>query len=154
MNGIRKPPSALRKSPRLNTEWIGPTGITSDRNSSRVSDWRSTCRASFGGGARRAHGHALASGQAVGLSTDQIGNLESQDLRALTTVVIRSLSTAQIAAGFLVPEATMARRLSRAKAKIADSGIRLRQQRERHRPSPQTVRSAASNAGSCTSTCP
>ena len=33
-------------------------------------------------------------------------------------------------------------------------GIRLRQQRERHRPSPQTVRRAASNAGSCTSTWP
>jgi RNA polymerase sigma-70 factor (ECF subfamily) len=46
---------------------------------------------------------------------------------ALTLRCVCGLSTAQIAAGFLVPEATMARRLSRAKAKIADSGIRLRQ---------------------------
>jgi hypothetical protein len=34
------------------------------------------------------------------------------------------------------------------------AGTRLRQQREGHRPSPQTARRAASNAGSCTSTCP
>ena len=32
------------------------------------------------------------------------------------------------------------------------AGIRLRQQHDGHRPSPQTVRRAASNAGSCTST--
>ena len=32
------------------------------------------------------------------------------------------------------------------------AGIRLRQQHDSHRPSPQTVRRAASNAGSCTST--
>jgi len=46
---------------------------------------------------------------------------------ALTLRCVCGLSTAQIAAGFLVPEATMARRLSRAKAKISDSGIQLRQ---------------------------
>jgi RNA polymerase sigma-70 factor (ECF subfamily) len=54
---------------------------------------------------------------------------------ALTLRCVCGLSTAQIAAGFLVPEATMARRLSRAKAKIADSGIRLRQPAPDERPS-------------------
>jgi RNA polymerase sigma-70 factor, ECF subfamily len=45
---------------------------------------------------------------------------------ALTLRCVSGLSTGEIAAGFLVPEATMAKRLSRAKAKIRDSGIRLR----------------------------
>lgn len=54
---------------------------------------------------------------------------------ALTLRCVCGLSTAQIAAGFLVAEATMARRLSRAKAKIADSGIRLRQPAPEELPS-------------------
>lgn len=45
---------------------------------------------------------------------------------ALTLRCLCGLSTAEIAAAFLVPEATMAKRLSRARAKIRDAGIRLR----------------------------
>jgi RNA polymerase sigma-70 factor, ECF subfamily len=45
---------------------------------------------------------------------------------ALTLRCVCGLSTAQIAAAFLVPEATMAKRLSRARNKIRVSGIRLR----------------------------
>jgi RNA polymerase sigma-70 factor, ECF subfamily len=45
---------------------------------------------------------------------------------ALTLRLLGGLSTAQIARAFLVPEATMAQRLSRAKAKIRDAGIPYR----------------------------
>jgi RNA polymerase sigma-70 factor, ECF subfamily len=45
---------------------------------------------------------------------------------ALTLRALRGLSTAEAAALFLVPEATMAKRLTRAKRKIRESGIRLR----------------------------
>lgn len=45
---------------------------------------------------------------------------------ALTLRCVCGLSTAEIAAAFLVPEATMAKRLARAKGKIRDAGIRLR----------------------------
>jgi len=45
---------------------------------------------------------------------------------ALTLRCVCGLSTAEIAAAFLVPEATMAKRLARAKSKIRDAGIRLR----------------------------
>jgi RNA polymerase sigma factor (sigma-70 family) len=44
---------------------------------------------------------------------------------ALTLRAVAGLSTAQIAAAFLVPEATMAQRISRAKATIADAGARF-----------------------------
>jgi RNA polymerase sigma-70 factor, ECF subfamily len=84
--------------------------------------------ASLGGAAGAAAGIA-------GLGDDELGlifmcchpALALEARVALTLRCVCGLSTAQIAAGFLVPEATMARRLSRAKAKIADSGIRLRQ---------------------------
>lgn len=45
---------------------------------------------------------------------------------ALTLRFVCGLTTADIAAAFLVPEATMAKRLVRAKHKIRDSGIALR----------------------------
>ena len=45
---------------------------------------------------------------------------------ALTLRCVCGLSTAEIAAAFLVPDATMAKRLTRARNKIRDAGIRLR----------------------------
>jgi RNA polymerase sigma-70 factor (ECF subfamily) len=45
---------------------------------------------------------------------------------ALTLKLLGGLSTAQVARAFLVPETTMAQRLSRAKAKIRDAGIPYR----------------------------
>ncbi len=44
---------------------------------------------------------------------------------ALTLRAVGGLTTAEIAAAFLVPEATMAQRISRAKQKVRDSGARL-----------------------------
>ncbi|WP_422110458.1 RNA polymerase sigma factor [Cellulosimicrobium arenosum] len=44
---------------------------------------------------------------------------------ALTLRAVGGLTTAEIAAAFLVPEATMAQRISRAKARIAASGTRF-----------------------------
>jgi len=44
---------------------------------------------------------------------------------ALTLRAVGGLTTAQIAAAFLVPEATMAQRISRAKARIRSGGIRF-----------------------------
>src|SRR6202012_1490219 len=44
---------------------------------------------------------------------------------ALTLRAVGGLTTAQIAAAFLVPEATMAQRISRAKATIAQAGGRF-----------------------------
>jgi RNA polymerase sigma factor (sigma-70 family) len=45
---------------------------------------------------------------------------------ALTLRVVCGLTTAQIARAFLVPEATVAQRITRAKRKIADAGIPYR----------------------------
>jgi RNA polymerase sigma-70 factor (ECF subfamily) len=44
---------------------------------------------------------------------------------ALTLRAVGGLTTAEIAAAFLVPEATMAKRLTRAKNKIRDAGLAL-----------------------------
>jgi len=46
---------------------------------------------------------------------------------ALTLRAVGGLTTAQVAAGFLVPEATMAQRISRAKATLARNGVRFEQ---------------------------
>src|SRR2546425_3251808 len=51
MKGIKKPPRPTRKSPRLKTELITATGITSERNSSFVVGPRGIWSPSFGGGA-------------------------------------------------------------------------------------------------------
>ena len=52
---------------------------------------------------------------------------------ALTLRAVGGLTTAQIASAFLVPEATMAQRISRAKRTIADAGGRFRL------PAPETA---------------
>jgi hypothetical protein len=51
--------------------------------------------------------------------------LEPQARIALTLRCVCGLPTAEIAAAFLVPEATMAKRLTRAKNKVRDSGLAL-----------------------------
>ncbi len=51
--------------------------------------------------------------------------LSPQARTALTLRAVGGLTTAEIAAAFLVPEATMAKRLTRAKNKIRDSGLAL-----------------------------
>ncbi|MEU8801567.1 DUF6596 domain-containing protein [Spirillospora sp. NPDC048819] len=53
---------------------------------------------------------------------------------ALTLRVVCGLTTAQIAAAFLVPEPTVARRISRAKRKISDAGIPYRIPRDAEMP--------------------
>ncbi|MBC7018170.1 DUF6596 domain-containing protein, partial [Salmonella enterica] len=45
---------------------------------------------------------------------------------ALTLRAVGGLTTAEIASAFLVPEATMAQRISRAKQSIKKSGVRFR----------------------------
>src|SRR5579864_898593 len=64
--------------------------------------------------------------------------LSSSSAIALTLRAVGGLSTAEIANAFLVPEATMAQRISRAKQSIQDSGVPFRlpspQERAQHLP--------------------
>jgi len=60
---------------------------------------------------------------------------------ALTLRAVGGLTTAEIAAAFLVPEATMAKRLTRAKNKIRDSGLALAMPRAELRSPRPTGRS-------------
>jgi RNA polymerase sigma factor (sigma-70 family) len=53
---------------------------------------------------------------------------------ALTLRAVGGLTTAEIAAAFLVPEATMAQRISRAKASIAEAGARFEPPSAAERP--------------------
>ena len=53
---------------------------------------------------------------------------------ALTLRAVGGLSTTEIASAFLVPEATMAQRISRAKQRIKTSGVPFRMPIERERP--------------------
>ena len=52
--------------------------------------------------------------------------LSSASQIALTLRAVGGLTTAEIARAFLVPEATMTRRISRAKQQVAGSGIPFR----------------------------
>jgi RNA polymerase sigma factor (sigma-70 family) len=58
---------------------------------------------------------------------------------ALTLRAVVGLTTAQIATAFLAPEATMAQRISRAKAAIADAGARFEPPPEEERAARLTV---------------
>ena len=51
---------------------------------------------------------------------------------------------AEIASAFLVPETTMAQRISRAKQSIKGSGVPFRQPADRNRPSPKPIASSVS----------
>jgi RNA polymerase sigma factor (sigma-70 family) len=51
--------------------------------------------------------------------------LSAPSQMALTLRAVGGLTTAEVAAAFLVPEATMAQRISRAKQRIADAGARF-----------------------------
>jgi RNA polymerase sigma-70 factor (ECF subfamily) len=72
--------------------------------------------------------------QQTGADTDDLGliflcchpALDPATRIALTLRCVCGLSTSEIAAAFLVPEATMAKRLVRGKGKIRDAGIRFK----------------------------
>ncbi|HEY1319896.1 MAG TPA: DUF6596 domain-containing protein, partial [Streptosporangiaceae bacterium] len=58
---------------------------------------------------------------------------------ALTLRTVGGLSTAEIARAFLVPEATMTRRITRAKGQVTDSGVPFRMPNEPEREQRLTV---------------
>ena len=60
---------------------------------------------------------------------------------ALTLRAVGGLTTAEIARAFLVPEATMAQRISRAKQRIKSSGVAV--------PAADAGRSGRSGCGPC-----
>ena len=66
-------------------------------------------------------------------------SLSSASQIALTLRAVGGLNTAEIAHAFLVPEATMTRRITRAKQTIKDSGVPFRMPRGRDRAERMTI---------------
>jgi RNA polymerase sigma factor (sigma-70 family) len=71
---------------------------------------------------------------------------------SLTLRAVGGLTTAEIAAAFLVPEATMAQRISRAKQRIKSSGVPFQMRRSRTMPRACAPSSTSSTSSSTRAT--